>query len=144
MIWQYRTIVFEFAKDGLLGDRYLDDESMEKTLNEQGGMGWELVNVVMIQEGLLAVLKRSDKRSAPGAEQQAGQSQAPLSSGQKESPAPRVTAEAIGREELRHIQALEEQRRRAMQEQEQAQEEEQPEAQEEAPPEDQVGGIRIF
>ncbi|PIE58410.1 MAG: hypothetical protein CSA33_03035 [Desulfobulbus propionicus] len=64
MIWQYRTIVFEFVKDGLLGDRYIDDEEMETTLNEQGLSGWELVDVVMIQEGVLAVLKRAQEKPA--------------------------------------------------------------------------------
>ena len=26
MLWKYRTILFELTKDGLLGDRYVDDE----------------------------------------------------------------------------------------------------------------------
>jgi hypothetical protein len=34
--WRYRTIVFEFKKNGLLGDRFIDDEEVESTLNEQG------------------------------------------------------------------------------------------------------------
>ena len=57
MAWQYRTILFEFTKDGLLGDKYVDDEEVEKTLNELGVQGWELVNVVLLQDGLLAFLK---------------------------------------------------------------------------------------
>ena len=44
MYWQYRTILFEFQKDGLLGDKYVDDEEVEKILNEQGEQGWELVS----------------------------------------------------------------------------------------------------
>lgn len=64
MMWQYRTIVFEFAKDGLLGERYIDDEEMENTLNEQGSMGWELVSAVMVQDGVLAVLKRAGTKVA--------------------------------------------------------------------------------
>lgn len=59
MLWQYRTVLFEFTKDGLLGDRYVDDEEMEKTLNELGGQSWELVNVSLLQDGLLAFLKRA-------------------------------------------------------------------------------------
>jgi len=55
--WQYRTILFEYQKDGLLGDRYIDDEEMEKTLNEQGSSGWELIAVTPVQEGLLAFFK---------------------------------------------------------------------------------------
>ena len=58
MLWKYRTIVFELTKDGRLGDRYVDDEEMEKTLNEMGALGWELVNVTLLQDGLLAILKR--------------------------------------------------------------------------------------
>lgn len=58
MVWRYRTILFEFAKDGLLGDTYIDEEEMEKSLNELGSRSWELVNVSLIQEGLLAIMKR--------------------------------------------------------------------------------------
>lgn len=58
MQWQYRTLLIEFQKDGLLGDKYIDDEAVENLLNKQGASGWELVNVAMIQEGLLAFCKR--------------------------------------------------------------------------------------
>ncbi|MGD9947808.1 MAG: DUF4177 domain-containing protein [Desulfobulbus sp.] len=58
MVWQYRTILFEFTKDGLLGDRYVDDEEMEKTLNQMGQDCWELVDVSLLQDGVLAFLKR--------------------------------------------------------------------------------------
>lgn len=58
MLWKYRTILYEFTKDGLLGDRYVDDEEMEKNLNEMGALGWELVNVTLLQDGLLTILKR--------------------------------------------------------------------------------------
>ncbi len=58
MLWQYRTILFEFTKDGLLGDKYVDDEEMEKSLNELGEQEWDLVNVSLLQDGLLAFLKR--------------------------------------------------------------------------------------
>ncbi len=61
MQWEYRTILFEFQKDGLLGDTFIDDEDIEQTLNEQGLQGWELVNVALIQEGLLAFCKRQLK-----------------------------------------------------------------------------------
>ena len=30
MMWQYQTVLFEFSKNGLLGDRYMDDEEIEK------------------------------------------------------------------------------------------------------------------
>jgi len=74
--WQYRSILFEFQKDGILGDRYIDNDEMEKVLNEQGGKGWELVSVTPVQEGLVAFVKRPLKeqrqepvvRLGPGAE----------------------------------------------------------------------------
>jgi len=56
--WEYQTILFEFRKDGLLGDKYIDDAEVEHNLNEQGKLGWELVNVTPVQEGLLAFLKK--------------------------------------------------------------------------------------
>lgn len=59
MNWQYRTILFEFQKDGLLGDRYIDDDEMEQVLNEHGRKGWELVSVTPVQEGLLSFFKRT-------------------------------------------------------------------------------------
>ena len=68
MNWQYRTILFEFQKDGLLGDRYIDDDEMEKVLNELGMKGWELVSVTPVQEGLLSFFKRvlqSHRRQMP-------------------------------------------------------------------------------
>lgn len=58
MYWQYQTIVFEFRKDGLLGDKYIDDEEVENILNEQGRLGWDLVSVTPVQDGLLAFLKK--------------------------------------------------------------------------------------
>lgn len=58
MIWEYKTILFEFSKDGLLSDRYVDDEEMESNLNQLGQQGWELVNVSLLQDGLLAFMKR--------------------------------------------------------------------------------------
>jgi len=42
----------------LLGDRYVDDEEMEKTLNQMGQDCWELVDVSLLQDGLLTFLKR--------------------------------------------------------------------------------------
>jgi len=58
MMWQYQTVLFEFSKNGLLGDRYMDDEEIEKTLNTLGREGWELVNVSLLEDGLLAILKQ--------------------------------------------------------------------------------------
>ena len=57
MKWQYKTILFEFRKDGLLSGQYIDDEEVEAELNEMGDQGWELVTVSMVPEGLLAFCK---------------------------------------------------------------------------------------
>ena len=56
--WQYKTIFFEFHKDGLLRDKYIDDEQVESVLNEEGAVGWELVTVSMVPEGMIAFCKR--------------------------------------------------------------------------------------
>ncbi len=150
MRWQYRTILFEFQKDGLLGDRYLDDEEIDKTLNRQGGNGWELVNVALLQEGLLAFLKRpletgsvavrgegESMAARPRPAEAAGRepvqpdrgrpaaAQAP-DSGKEDTG--EITAEELQRREREHIRQLEDKRRRAMQEREK----------------DLVGDIRIF
>jgi len=60
MYWQYRTVVFEFHKDGLLGNKFIDDEEMEESLNDLGRLGWELVSTTMVQDGLLTLLKRPE------------------------------------------------------------------------------------
>lgn len=67
MNWQYRTILFEFQKDGLLGDRYIDDDEMEDVLNEQGREGWELVTVTPVKEGLLSFFKRGVSQAGKSA-----------------------------------------------------------------------------
>jgi len=77
MRWQYRTLIFEFQKDGLLGDRYIDDEEMEKTLNEQGRAGWELVSATMVQDGLLTLLKRPDRSPLGRSVEETDQGQRP-------------------------------------------------------------------
>ncbi len=70
MLWQYRTNLFEFTKDGLLGDKYVDDEEMEKTLNELGRQEWEMVSVSLLQDGLLVFLKRPAPEDAEFAVEQ--------------------------------------------------------------------------
>jgi len=113
MQWQYRTILFEFQKDGLLGDKYIDDEEVETLLNELGSRGWELVNVTMIQEGLLAFCKRA---SIP-ARRELQQDEIQLPVVEKESmaePEESVSAEALQQQEREHIQRLEAQRRETM------------------------------
>lgn len=118
MRWQYRTIVFEFQKDGLLGDRFIDDEDVENTLNAQGRAGWELVSATMVQEGLLTLFKRPDRETdyevvvdeESGAQE--SEQQDPI---KKES----VSVSELQEKERDHIRSLEKQRRQAMEEQEQ-------------------------
>ncbi len=94
--WQYRTILFEFQKDGLLGDKYIDDEEVEKTLNEQGSRGWELISVTMIQEGLLAFCKRPVT----------GQEQGVLSDEGEQEVASGLSVRQIQEEEKQYIRDL--------------------------------------
>ena len=116
MLWQYRTILFEFTKDGLLGDKYVDDEEMERTLNDQGKKGWELVNVTLLQDGLLAFLKRpGEKGEGPVVVAMTDPpEQRPAAAGSRQS----ITAEQIQEEEREHIRGLEQQRKSTMQKQE--------------------------
>lgn len=116
MRWQYRTVVFEFQKDGLLGNRFIDDEEVENTLNEQGRAGWELVSATMVQDGLLTLFKRPDRQNS---EQRAAEDMVTApAEGQK----PRLTEEeALSVEELQelereHIKALENRRKQVMEE----------------------------
>jgi hypothetical protein len=113
MQWQYRTILFEFQKDGLLGDKYIDDEEVETLLNEQGARGWELVNVTMIQEGLLAFCKRA-VTIAEREEQQEEIQRPVVEKKPMVEPEEPVSAEALQQQEREHIQRLEAQRRETM------------------------------
>jgi hypothetical protein len=56
--WRYRSILVEFQKDGLLGEKYIDEEEVEAILNEEGLQGWELVTATLVPEGLLLCCKR--------------------------------------------------------------------------------------
>jgi hypothetical protein len=120
MLWQYRTILFEFTKDGLLGDKYVDDEEMEKNLNELGAQEWELVSVSLLQDGLLAFLKR------PGQEEEVEVEMPPSRTVASVAPAvvqsrPEVysrsviAAEPIEEEEREPIRGLDRQRKSTLQ-----------------------------
>ncbi len=113
MQWEYRTILFEFQKDGLLGDKYIDDEEVETLLNEQGARGWELVNVTMIQEGLLAFCKRVAIPAGREMQQEEIQHPVVVTKQMIDSEEP-VSAEALQQQEREHIQRLEQQRRQTM------------------------------
>ncbi|HHB75062.1 MAG TPA: hypothetical protein ENK84_00755 [Desulfobulbus sp.] len=119
--WQYRTIVFEFQKDGLLGDRFIDDEGVEKTLNEQGRNGWELVSATMIQDGLLTLLKRPETgtdmdRTIDPVLKNAAAGQAPSVTASQEKA---TSAVSLQQQEKAYIEDLERQRKQAMAQREQ-------------------------
>ena len=50
MIWEYKTLFFELTTD---------TANMAAQLNQLGQAGWELVNVALVQDGLLAFLKKN-------------------------------------------------------------------------------------
>jgi hypothetical protein len=122
MHWQYRTIVFEFQKDGLLGDRFIDDEDVEKTLNEQGREGWELVSATMVQDGLLTLLKRPLDESVDTMQQASSEPLEPViadpvvpepsGTGKEED----IDIRQIQEQEREHIRTLQEQRAKAVRE----------------------------
>jgi hypothetical protein len=64
--WQYRAVVVEFQKGGLLGDKYIDEEDVETALNEEGRSGWELTTATMIPDGLLLCLRRERQPGEEG------------------------------------------------------------------------------
>ncbi len=125
----YRTILFEYQKDRLLGDKYINDEEVEKTLNEQGALGWELVGVTTTQEGLLAICKRPDGSEACVDRPPVTVSESGRDSMEEEEV---VSARDLQERERAHIMELEARRRQAMQQQEEEQDQ------------DLVGKIRIF
>ena len=56
--WCYKTVLFNLTKDGLLGGSFLDDQEIEETLNEYGQAGWELMSMVDVRDGMLAIYKQ--------------------------------------------------------------------------------------
>ncbi len=117
--WQYRTLLFEFQKDGLLGDKYIDDEDVEAQLNEQGNLGWELVNVAMIQEGLLAFCKRPVDAIAVETQVRESAEETVIRCAVKpqravDSEPESVSAAMLQQQEREHIQHLERKRRETM------------------------------
>lgn len=65
MQWQYKTILVAFQKDGLLGDKYIDEEETETLLNREGRQGWDLATATLVPEGMLLICK---KELLPGQE----------------------------------------------------------------------------
>ncbi|WP_417911808.1 DUF4177 domain-containing protein [Candidatus Electronema sp. TJ] len=64
--WQYKTLLVEFQKDGLLGEKYIDEDETEAVLNEEGRRGWELVTASLTPEGMMFFCK---KELPPGSQQ---------------------------------------------------------------------------
>jgi|FLOH01.1.fsa_nt_gi hypothetical protein len=64
MSWSYKTVHFGLKKEGLLGGAFLDEVELEESLNEYGRLGWELVSLVDVQDGLMAVFKQSLNRES--------------------------------------------------------------------------------
>jgi len=56
--WQYKTLLVEFQKNGILGEKYIDEEETEAALNEEGRHGWELVTATLVPEGMMLFCKR--------------------------------------------------------------------------------------
>lgn len=66
MRWSYKTTHFSMKKEGLLGNAFLDEAEIEATLNEFGTAGWELVSLMEVNDGLIAVFKQPfSKNIAP-------------------------------------------------------------------------------
>jgi hypothetical protein len=65
MQWQYKTILVEFQKDGILGEKYIDEDETEAVLNEEGRSGWELVTATLVPEGMMLFCKRELQPGQP-------------------------------------------------------------------------------
>lgn len=117
MVWQYRTILFEYQKDGLLGDKYIDEEEVEIRLNQEGLDGWELVGVTQIRDGLLAFCKRVEVAGAVMEDHGVSSKTESCDPVQSIEPEP-ITAEDLQMEEKAYIEQLERERQEAMKRQE--------------------------
>lgn len=58
MRWSYKTVHYDLVKEGLLGNSFLDEAEVEKSLNEYGKAGWELVSIMETQDGVIAIFKQ--------------------------------------------------------------------------------------
>ena len=58
MRWNYKTEHFSLKKEGLLGSAFLDEAEIELSLNEFGKAGWELVSLMEVNDGVIAVFKQ--------------------------------------------------------------------------------------
>lgn len=58
MRWAYKTVQYGLKKEGLLGSTFLDETEVEQSLNEFGQAGWEMVSLLGMQDGIMAVFKQ--------------------------------------------------------------------------------------
>lgn len=58
MRWCYKTVHFALKKEGFLGGSFLDEAEVEQALNDYGQSGWELVSIIEIEDGVIAVFKQ--------------------------------------------------------------------------------------
>lgn len=58
MRWNYKTEHFSLKKEGLLGSAFLDEAEIELSLNEFGKAGWELVSLLEVNDGVIAIFKQ--------------------------------------------------------------------------------------
>ncbi len=58
MRWSYKTVHYEFRKEGLLGNAFLDESEIEESLNQFGRAGWELISLMNMRDGVIAVFKQ--------------------------------------------------------------------------------------
>lgn len=58
MRWSYKTEHFSLKKEGLLGSAFLDEAEIELSLNEFGNAGWELVSILEVNDGVIAIFKQ--------------------------------------------------------------------------------------
>ncbi|MDR3088998.1 MAG: DUF4177 domain-containing protein [Desulfobulbaceae bacterium] len=56
--WRYKTLHIDLKKDGLLGGSFLDEPELEQILCRYGQDGWELVTMLDVQDGLVALCKQ--------------------------------------------------------------------------------------
>ncbi|MDR0477153.1 MAG: DUF4177 domain-containing protein [Desulfobulbaceae bacterium] len=76
--WRYKTLHFELKKDGILGGLFLDEQELERSLCRHGQDGWELVAILDVRDGLVALCKQ------PFAEGNIAGAEAMAASGRKE------------------------------------------------------------
>jgi hypothetical protein len=104
MRWSYKTVHFSLKKDGLLGSSFLDEDEIELTLNEYGKSGWELVSLMEVNDGIIAVFKQPFGYGLPEMDEEPVEKEPPVREKSREKVATVLPIE----EEREHISQLEE------------------------------------